>query len=447
MDLTAWMAQWNMLPPGGLVLCAVSGGRDSVCLLHYLWTLRRRGNFSLAAAHYNHHMRPTAGRDESFVAELCRQLDVPLYVEGTDVCAAAREWGCGVEEAGRRLRYDFLQRTADRIGADRIATAHHMGDQAETVLLHLLRGTGPEGLAGIPPVRGRLIRPLLQTSRQEIESYLQENGLSHVEDETNENLDFARNRLRRVVLPELEKISPALRENIARTARIVDGENRYLNSLAMDWLPPEGTQIPCRQLLAAPEALRPRLVRLLLDRLAVGKKDFSAAHVEAVLVLAARGGRGMISLPGGAAAITEDGTLRFQLLPQPLPQPVVLRPGRTDWGPYTFWVEQKKCPVRQEPHAIYLSCDTMDRELRIGGCTGRERLTLPGSRGARSVKRLLTEHGVAPERRSRIPCVAVDGVPAAVWGLGTDIRFLPASGEAVEIRWIEKEKAETGGTT
>ena len=164
MDLMPWMQQQGMLPAAGeTVLCAVSGGRDSVCLLHYLASLGRRRGFAVAAAHYNHLMRPTAGRDEAFVAGLCRELSVPLYVERGDVRAIARQEGWGVEEAGRRLRYDFLERTADAIGASRIATAHHLSDQAETVVLNLLRGTGPEGLAGIPPVRGRLIRPLLQT--------------------------------------------------------------------------------------------------------------------------------------------------------------------------------------------------------------------------------------------------------------------------------------------
>ncbi len=169
-------------------------GRDSVCLLHYLASLGRRRGFAVAAAHYNHLMRPTAGRDEAFVAGLCRELSVPLYVERGDVRAIARQEGWGVEEAGRRLRYDFLERTADAIGASRIATAHHLSDQAETVVLNLLRGTGPEGLAGIPPVRGRLIRPLLQTPRQEIEAYLTAHGLGHVEDETNDSMDFTRNR-------------------------------------------------------------------------------------------------------------------------------------------------------------------------------------------------------------------------------------------------------------
>ena len=152
MDLMPWMQQQGMLPAAGeTVLCAVSGGRDSVCLLHYLASLGRRRGFAVAAAHYNHLMRPTAGRDEAFVAGLCRELSVPLYVERGDVRAIARQEGWGVEEAGRRLRYDFLERTADAIGASRIATAHHLSDQAETVVLNLLRGTGPEGPSDPPP--------------------------------------------------------------------------------------------------------------------------------------------------------------------------------------------------------------------------------------------------------------------------------------------------------
>ena len=219
MDLIPWMERWGMLPPaGGLLLCAVSGGRDSVCLLHYLANLAPGRGFSVAAAHLNHKMRPEAQRDEDFVRTLCRKLDVPFYTEAVPVYETAEQWGLGVEETGRRLRYDFLQRTAGAIGAERIATAHHAQDQAETVLLNLLRGTGSEGLAGIPPVRGRIVRPLLQTSRREIEDYLEEQGLSHVEDSTNQDTHYARNRLRRELWPQLETINPALTRSIGRTA-------------------------------------------------------------------------------------------------------------------------------------------------------------------------------------------------------------------------------------
>ena len=147
LDLTAWMTRWQMFPPpGGLILCAVSGGRDSVCLLDCLWKLGRARDFRVAAAHLNHGMRPTAQRDEDLVRALCAERNIPFYTETVDVYALCAVWRLTVEETGRRARYDFLRRTADALAADFIATAHHRDDQAETVLLQLLRGTGPQGL-------------------------------------------------------------------------------------------------------------------------------------------------------------------------------------------------------------------------------------------------------------------------------------------------------------
>ena len=438
MDLLSWMEQWHMLPPkGGLILCAVSGGRDSVCLLHYLHSLGVQCGFTVAAGHYNHHMRPTAQRDEDFVRDLCAALQVPFYTDGADVCAVAQERRIGVEEAGRQLRYAFLEQLADTIGATSIATAHHMADQAETVLLNLLRGTGPEGLGGIPPVRGRMIRPLLQTSRQEIEAYLEARGLGHVEDETNESIDFARNRLRKNVMPELEKIHPSLRQNIARTAQIVRRENAFLDELASQYLQQEGTGILCEDLLRAPLALQPRIVRLLLDRLPTGKKDVGAVHVEEILRAAERGGESMTALPENAVAIVRGGKLALCVLP-PKPMVTELRQGCTQWGDWQITVRRKNADERQIPHAIYLPCDTIEKTVQVDICSAAERLTLPGSRGGRSVKRLLTERGMPAEERMQTPCIRVNGQLAAVYGVGTDVKFMPPESDEQIMIILEK---------
>ena len=429
MDLTGWMAEWNMFPqPGGTILCAVSGGRDSMCLLHYLHRLSQERDFRVAAAHLNHGMRQTAERDEELVRAFCAQRNIPFYVGYEKVYDRAEAWDLGVEETGRRLRYDFLRRTADAIGAQRIATAHHMGDQAETVVLNLLRGTGPEGLGGIPPVRGRLIRPLLNTSRREIEDYLARWNVDYVEDETNTDLSYARNRLRLQIWPELEKINGAARENIARAARILRRENTYLDELAAQRLPTEGTSISCEALLSAPEVLRPRMLRLLIDRLHCGKKDFGEVHLSSLERLAAAGG--MLALPGGARAVCRDGTLTLEMAPATAPEEQLLNGEKPlAWGDGTIRLGGG------QGETLALSCGA-EQSISVRPWRGGDRLTLPGSRGSRSLKRLFADAGIDPTRRDRTPVICVDGKAAAVFGLGVDQAFTIGNNQKkIEITW------------
>lgn len=425
MDLIPWMERWRMLPPeGGVLLCAVSGGQDSVCLLHYLASIAPRHGFTVAAAHLNHLMRPEAQRDEDFVRALCDTLHVPFYTEAVSVCDRAAQWGLGVEETGRRLRYDFLNRTADAIGAQRIATAHHAQDQAETVLLHLLRGTGPEGLAGIPPVRGRIVRPLLQTDRAEIGAYLAAHGLSHVEDSTNNDTHYARNRLRHELWPQLETINPALVRAIGRTADILRGENDYLDTLAAAYLPPEGTELETARLLAAPEALRPRILRLLLERLPTGKKDVGTVHIEGLLSLCTGGGA--LSLPEGVQALCRDGRLRLYLR-ETAPPETVLHQGVNRWGGYDLTLRGGE-----------------SRRVTVRAWQSRDRMTTP--RGSRSLKRLLADAGIPTEVRDTLPVVCVDGAVYAVYGLPLRESISPEKGDTIEITINphENHKEDTG---
>ena len=439
MDLTPWMEQWNMFPPsGGVILCAVSGGRDSMCLLHYLHQAGAERGFRVAAGHLNHGMRPTAARDEALVRDFCAERDIPFFVGHEKVYERAAAWELSVEETGRRLRYAFLERTADELGAAYIATAHHRGDQAETVLLNLLRGTGPEGLGGIPPVRGRLIRPLLDTPREEIEEYLRRWGVAYVEDETNTDQYYARNRLRLTVWPELCRINGAARENIVRAAGIVRRESAYLDELTREYLPPEGASVSCEALAKAPEALRPRILRRLIDRLPCGKKDFGAVHLSALERLTETGG--MLDLPGGVRAVCRQGTLTLSMMPAGQTETELAWNTPTVWGEYVL----QACRTGDvPPDAIRLKAGDAER-ITVRAWRGGDRLTLPGSRGARSLKRLFAETGVAPEERGGVPVICVEDRAAAVYGIGTDRAFVPEGGAAAV--WIIAEKQEQGGT-
>ena len=205
-----------LLQVGDRVIVALSGGADSVTLLHVLCGLRDAADLTVAAVHVHHGLRGAdADADEALCRRLCEQWDVPLSVHHIDVAAEAASAHETIEQTGRRLRYACLEREADKQNA-KIATAHTASDQAETVLLHLTRGCGLHGLCGIPPRRGGVIRPLLTCSREQVEAYCAAQGLAFATDATNADVTYARNRVRHRVLPELTEINPRVGEALCR---------------------------------------------------------------------------------------------------------------------------------------------------------------------------------------------------------------------------------------
>jgi tRNA(Ile)-lysidine synthase len=278
----------DLCPPGTRLLVAVSGGSDSVALTFVLRDLEANGEFSIAGlAHFNHHLRPSADRDEQFCRALAARIQLPIVAGGADVREYAASERLGVEDAARRARYAFLHRRAADLGADRIALGHTRDDQAETFLLKLIRGAGLTGLGGIYPRRDALVRPLLDVSRAELRDYLGALGESWVEDESNAALTNARSRVRHRVIPELDAAyGGPTTASIARAAGLAREDGGWLSELAdkrygeLASIDDQSVSFSAAELAAEPGPIRRRLLLKALRDVA-GVREVALEHVEA----------------------------------------------------------------------------------------------------------------------------------------------------------------------
>lgn len=397
-------------------LAMVSGGPDSVALLRVMVALGARP----VVLHVDHGLRGEQSRaDAEFVRRLCEELGLFCEVRALDLAE-----GTGLQERARRERYGLASDLALRAGATAIATGHTADDVAETVLMNLARGSGTRGLAGIPPVRGGIARPLIEVGRAEILRYLEALGQSYRTDPTNALPKYARNRVRNEVLPALEELYPGARNNIARAAGLLRQDLEALGSLAEDSLRSRGEELVVPDVSELHPALRRHALRLAYSRLAPSEPPLDSALVESVLGPEG-GGTRTVDLPAGVvAAVRYSGEVSlYERREPPQSEALEVRPGKTELAGWVIEARELEKPRRlpgeaARPEVVYLDAERGPYALRLAR-EGDEVRPL-GLGGSKKVLRAMMDRKVPKDHRRRTP-VVVDGSDRVAWVAGGEV--------------------------
>lgn len=440
----------RLTDPGDVVMVGVSGGPDSVCLLHILRALAERLGIKLHAIHINHMLRPEeAPMDEAYTAALCKEMEIPLLTLHVNVAAMAKELGMSVEEAGREARYREFERAAKEIGAAKIAVGHNRNDQAETVMMHILRGTGAAGLSGMEYRRGAVIRPLLQVSRSEIEQYCEAAELSPRTDSSNLESGFTRNRIRLELFPFLEKkFGTDIVDSLCRLSAHAAEDREYLERSALEAFHACRTEIDggkagmkLEQLRELHPAILNRVLKQAVMEAAGNVKGMGSVHYRALSELVARGRTGSrTELPGGLKAAVAYGVLRIYKNSPEQPENILKRqkpalfevgltvPGTTAVQPLEAVVAVSVEPVtnvdkygNMDYNSVvqYFDYDSLKRGINIRNRRNGDIFKPLKSTGTKKLKEYLIDMKVPRELRGDIPLICTGN--EVVWIIGHKI--------------------------
>jgi len=443
---------------------AVSGGPDSVCLLHILSSLRNKLGVTLQVAHLNHQLRGADSEaDADYVADLARKLGLPATIEKRDVKAYRAQHRLSLEEAAREVRYTFLAEVAESVGADRVAVGHTQNDHIETILMHLIRGSGTRGLRGLLPVsqwrydgkRLIIIRPLLEVSREETEEYCRCKGLAPRIDASNLRLSLLRNRIRHELLPLLQRYNPRVTEALLRTARIANDDLAFLDSEVarawqkIAWIEEGVTILDKKGFLKLPTALKRHLLRTAIEKLSGNIKDIEANHIEEIMAGLGKPAGKRITLPDGLIFATEYdryllGTDLSALFPfPPLEGEFTLEiPGETrlpGWKVKARIVSREEIPENTERFTAYFDLERMGTKLMVRARKFGDRFQPLGMSQPKKLGEFLVDAKIPHDWRDRIPIV---GSPEQiVWVVGWRIdERVRVTGKTQKVLWLEFER-------
>ena len=438
----------SVLTPGEHTIVAVSGGPDSTALLVLLSRLYPKLRLDLTVAHFDHQLRGTeeVAADLEFVRSVAASLELPLVHGSGNVRTHAHERHLSIEDAARRLRYAFLSEQAAALGAAAdasvVAVGHTLDDQAETVLLHLIRGAGLAGVAAMSPrapwpfgAGPELARPLLALRRDDTQRYCREIGLQPREDPTNELAFATRNRVRLQIMPVLRELNPRIEEALARFAAAASADNRHLEDLAdaafsrLAERKGAAINLPRRDLAALPPAVATRVLNIAFTRLHGAAADLESAHIEAVRE-ALRGAPGRLSLPGGIYATIDQSNLILSRGPLRragrIAEVALAVPGRTEAGTWRIDASIKPPPASstsQDPLDAFLDADRTGSQLTVRSRRPGDRLRPLGLGGEKKVQDILVDAKVPARDRDAVPIVCAGEQIAWVVGQCLDQRF------------------------
>jgi len=432
--------RYHMLRQGDRVVVAVSGGPDSVCLLDILNSLKDDLGIELIVAHLDHGLRPGEDEPETrFVEALAGSLDLPF--KAGKAGPGIKQGRGSLEERARHARYEFLEKVKSSFSAQKIAVGHNLNDQAETILMRLLRGSGPSGLAGIPPIRDeKIIRPLIELTCSEIAVYLEQRGLAYMTDSSNLETRYLRNKIRLELLPELKKYQPRIVELLGQTGEIMRRDNEWLEAEAGTWVEKHAEitnngqiQVHLPSFRELPEGLQNRIIRDILRITGKGLRRVSSRHIEAIHHAAMEGkAQSVFNLPNNIVVKKVYERLVFSVMKQTGPMEfryLLDRPGtfHLDAPGYDISLRQIKKnalhDMKASPWTVFMNADLLDFPLLIRNSRPGDRFVPLGMNGHKKIKDLFIDLKVPSEERKRIPVLINKKTLIWVCGFRIDDRY------------------------